>query len=105
MQAKVLLYTKLSSVYQSEYICFLFTYRCYSEVGRIGGPQVLSIDVHCFKYHTTMFNGTILHEIMHTLGFWHEHTRPDRDQYIRVNFDNVQPGRLFYVYKCHLCTR
>ena len=31
----------------------------------------------------------VVHELMHTIGFWHEHTRPDRDQHITVNFNNV----------------
>lgn len=38
--------------------------------------------------------GTIAHELGHNLGLWHEHTRPDRDKYIRVNLDNVIPGDL-----------
>jgi len=32
---------------------------------------------------------TILHEIGHILGLKHEHQRPDRDQYISINWDNV----------------
>jgi hypothetical protein len=28
---------------------------------------------------------------MHSVGFWHEQSRPDRDQYISLIMNNVQP--------------
>ncbi|XP_072380577.1 zinc metalloproteinase nas-14-like [Diabrotica undecimpunctata] len=34
----------------------------------------------------------LLHEMMHTVGFDHEHTRPDRNQYITINWDNIKPS-------------
>lgn len=34
----------------------------------------------------------ILHEMGHALGLFHEHQRPDRDQYVRINWDNVEAG-------------
>jgi len=35
-------------------------------------------------------NRTVLHELMHVLGFNHEHERPDRDRYIKVYWENVK---------------
>ena len=37
-----------------------------------------------------------LHELMHTLGFWHEHARPDRDDYVTILWDNIHEGLLHY---------
>ncbi|KAL7981378.1 hypothetical protein Chor_002274 [Crotalus horridus] len=68
----------------------VFTYRpcgCCSYVGRRGGgPQALSIGKNCDKF------GIVVHELGHVIGFWHEHTRPDRDEYVSIYRENIQPG-------------
>ena len=35
--------------------------------------------------------GTLIHEFLHNLGVSHTHNRPDRDQYITVNWENINP--------------
>ncbi|KAG7512160.1 bone morphogenetic protein 1-like isoform X1 [Solea senegalensis] len=69
----------------------VFTYRpcgCCSYVGRRGGgPQAISIGKNCDKF------GIVVHELGHVIGFWHEHTRPDRDEHVRIIRDNIQPGQ------------
>ncbi|XP_070808313.1 bone morphogenetic protein 1 isoform X2 [Pituophis catenifer annectens] len=69
----------------------VFTYRpcgCCSYVGRRGGgPQAISIGKNCDKF------GIVVHELGHVIGFWHEHTRPDRDAHVSIFRENIQPGQ------------
>ena len=50
---------------------------------------------HC---HCLCDAGRVLHEMMHALGFYHEHTRPDRDQHIQIVPENVKNGLAFIKY-------
>ncbi|XP_047451492.1 high choriolytic enzyme 1-like [Mugil cephalus] len=60
---------------------------CYSYVGRRGNSQTLSLDRQGCVYHST-----VQHELLHALGFNHEQCRSDRDQHIRILWENIQSG-------------
>ena len=55
---------------------------------RSGGRQIISIGDGCTRV------GTIIHEMMHAIGFFHEHTRLDRDQYVTVEWKNIKESKL-----------
>ncbi len=59
---------------------------CYSALGRTGGQQTIGVDDACGA-------GTLTHEIGHTVGFYHEQSRLDRDAYVRVLYENIESGR------------
>ncbi|CAG0924489.1 unnamed protein product [Notodromas monacha] len=60
---------------------------CYSKLGFIGGKQEI-----CLSDKGVNRKGTIMHEVMHALGFDHEHSRPDRDKFVFVNWCNISQG-------------
>lgn len=58
---------------------------CSSHVGRQGGKQNIKCDLG------TLFDkGSIMHELGHAIGLYHEHQRIDRDQFIEVGA-NLSP--------------
>uniref|UniRef100_A0A3P9AK59 Metalloendopeptidase n=1 Tax=Esox lucius TaxID=8010 RepID=A0A3P9AK59_ESOLU len=61
---------------------------CYSSVGRRGNGQVLSLNRDGCVYFSV-----VQHEILHALGFHHEHTRRDRDGHVKILEKNIEPGK------------
>ena len=62
---------------------------CNSPLGKLGGRQPLNLDPGCYEM------GTQMHEFMHAPGVMHTFTRPDRDQYVDIFLDMVEPHMRF----------
>nr|XP_055074692.1 hatching enzyme 1.2-like [Misgurnus anguillicaudatus] len=75
---------------QIDYISIENLDGCYSSLGRTGGKQVVSL-----KRGGCVYHGIVEHELNHALGFYHEHTRSDRDQYVRINWQNISPDMAY----------
>uniref|UniRef100_A0A8C6ZGV1 Metalloendopeptidase n=1 Tax=Nothoprocta perdicaria TaxID=30464 RepID=A0A8C6ZGV1_NOTPE len=74
--------------YQRDFVSIAPLSGCFSSVGRAGGRQPLSLAPACLRRG----KGVALHELMHVAGFWHEHSRADRDDYVRIAWEHVLPG-------------
>ncbi|XP_077354926.1 zinc metalloproteinase nas-14-like [Festucalex cinctus] len=70
---------------QADYLFFKRGIGCASYVGFMGGKQEVHVAPTCKV-------GNIVHEVLHALGFYHEHTRMDRENYIRILPDNIMKG-------------
>jgi hypothetical protein len=59
---------------------------CQAAVGMQGGKQEISLGPGCGT-------GSTIHEIGHVWGLWHEQSREDRDTYVKINYENIEPGQ------------
>lgn len=64
--------------------------RCWSYVGRQSQGQAVSLNAK-----GCLTTGTVQHEVLHALGFHHEQARSDRDTYITILTQNIQPSQHF----------
>lgn len=71
---------------------------CWSSVGmqrsqlyreyRRSRKQVLNLQTpNCVTF------GVVLHELMHAIGFYHQQSASNRDEYVKINWENIKAGR------------
>eukprot|EP00795_Rhopilema_esculentum_P010342 gene10342-19039_t len=59
---------------------------CSSPVGYYRRANRISLASGCWS------KGIVMHEIAHSLGFYHEQSRPDRDNYVTILWNNIATG-------------
>jgi len=72
---------------ETDYIEIISAGGCWSYVGKIGGRQQLSL-----ARNGCVYEYIVIHELMHAVGFFHEQSRYDRDNYVTINWDNICCG-------------
>ncbi|TLV03703.1 M12 family metallopeptidase [Dyadobacter luticola] len=75
----------ISPLIRVNYVTFQVGRGYASSVGPVGGQQFVTLPPWGTK-------GGVLHELAHTIGMYHEHTRPDRNSYVKINANNMDPA-------------
>lgn len=65
---------------------------CSSSVGMVGGVQRMRLESNtpgsgCFR------KGTIIHEFIHAIGIYHMQSATERDDYVEIKWENIEPGK------------
>ena len=61
-------------------------------MGRDNGEQEVSIRP-VLKENDKKALGHAMHELGHAIGMWHEHSRRDRNEYVRINYENIKENK------------
>lgn len=70
---------------QKDYIYIKSEKGCVSNLGKIGGRQVVSLESDgCVD------RGTIIHGLVHAIGFDHMQSRSDRDNFVEIVWKNIK---------------
>uniref|UniRef100_A0A6J0UD92 Metalloendopeptidase n=1 Tax=Pogona vitticeps TaxID=103695 RepID=A0A6J0UD92_9SAUR len=72
---------------EKSYLLFEKLDGCWSYVGDFQTGQTVSIGERC------EYKDTVEHEILHALGFYHEQSRADRDDYVNIWWEEIIPGQ------------
>lgn len=73
----------------TDYVEFTPAGYCNSYIGRIGGMQPINLMDPNQNGGSGCYVGSIVHEICHAAGMFHEQSREDRDTYVTINWDNI----------------
>jgi hypothetical protein len=85
----------LPSPYFRNYVYIQRTERkaCWCQIGMSGkGEQIMWVNPHPYQGCTSKV-GYLTHEMMHSLGYDHEQSRKDRDDFVFVNYSNIRSGK------------
>jgi|GEM_PF-6199286 len=89
LNASTVLWYKPTRNFGAPHIYIGYGNGCHSEIGEpiISDRVKVSIGQDCDRH------GTIIHELLHAAGLNHEQARQDRDSYVNIYWQNIDPGK------------
>jgi astacin len=91
--------TLIQRTSEANYVTFRDASGCSSEIGMIGGQQFINLLVSTGPGSSFCSTGNAAHEILHALGIYHEHTRCDRDDFVTIDYAEIESGKEGNFYK------
>jgi len=78
---------------QVEYVNFTGKTDAGNNTSHVGFKPGTRSDINITAFWWRQNEWMPTHELGHVLGFFHEHQRWDRDQFMTVHYDHIKPGR------------
>ena len=78
---------------QMEYVNFTGNTNAGNNTSLVGFKKGVRADINITAFWWRQQEWMPAHELGHVLGFFHEHERWDRDQFVTIHYENIKSGR------------